>query len=506
MTPSEAYQSLATNSREAAYLASTMGLLNWDQRTNIPPKGHAHRANQLSFLAKMLHAMSTDPRISERLAMVEGSELTQDPLSVEAVNIREWRRLYDRAVKIPERLAVELAKAASEGQSAWEKARPENDWTGFKPHLKHLVVLKREQAEAVGYEHEPYDALLDYYEPGETARNLIPIFEHLLKSLVELLELIRGSARRRVTPLPRRVFPIARQEAFAKEVAQRIGFDLEGGRLDVSAHPFTQGVGPGDVRITTRYHARAFGDAFFSVVHEAGHAMYHQGLPLEEWGMPICRPVSLGVNESQSRMWENLVARSLPFWKYFYPEAQAKFSALRDVPLDGFYCAINEVTPGLIRVAADEVTYNLHVLLRFELEVPLARGELEVDDLPDAWNAKMRTYLGVTPPDYATGVMQDVHWSSGSIGYFPTYTLGNLNAAQFFRKAEDDLGDLGALFERGEFRELLQWLRKNIHSQGSRYMPRDLVRTVTGEELNPHYLIDYLERKYVEVYQISALA
>jgi len=502
MNISEAYARLRGHSIDTAHLRSAIGLLHWDRSTYIPAKGHAHRARQLSTLARMHHRMVTDPLIGEYLAQVEGTDLTADPLSVEAVNIREWRRMFDRAVKIPEKLAAELARCAAEGQSVWEMARPQNDWNMFKPYLERIVALKREQAQVLGYEFEPYDALLDFYEQSETARNLEQIFERLRNDLVALLHRIQGSSGKRDSSLEHQTFPVSAQEAFAKEVARRIGYDMDGGRLDVSAHPFTQGVGPGDVRITTRYSETSFNEAFFAVIHEAGHAMYHQGLPHEHWGTPICFPVSLGINESQSRMWENLVARSLSFWRHFYAKAQDTFQSLRDVSLEDFYFSINEVSPSLVRVEADEVTYNLHVILRFELEVLLTRGDLEVNDLPDAWNHKMQKYLGIVPPSHALGVLQDVHWSSGSIGYFPTYALGNLNAAQFFAQARRDLGDLDLLMERGEFSVLLAWLRKKIHSQGSRYKPGDLVKTVTGEEPNAEYLTRYLEQKYGDLYRL----
>lgn len=498
----EAYQRLVSHSKETAYLGSTIAVLHWDQRTQIPPKGHEHRVGQLATLARMRHKMVTDPIIGEMLAVIEGSELTRDPLSIEAVNIREWRWYYDRALKISEELAVALARASAEGQAVWEKARPKNDWDLFKPYLERIVALKREQAEALGYEQEPYDALLDDYERGETARNLEPIFACLRPALVDLLQRIKGSSKVADPSVKQIHFPIPVQESFAKAVALRIGYDMNAGRLDVSAHPFTTGIGPGDVRITTRYSEDSFNESFFAVIHEAGHALYHQGLPLEHWGTPFCRPASLGINESQSRMWENMVARSSHFWKRFYPEAQAQFGALRDVPFESFLLSVNEVTPSLIRTEADEVTYNLHVLLRFELEVALVRGDLQVDDLPAAWDEKMRAYLGLTPPDFSSGVMQDVHWSSGSIGYFPTYTLGNLNAAQFFAKANEQITDLEDQISRGEFGELLGWLRKNIHSHGSRYLPRDLIRHVTGEDLDSKYLIGYLNRKYGEIYML----
>jgi len=487
-------------SRETAHLGSAMGLLHWDMSTYIPAKGHAHRADQLAALAGILHRMVTDPVIGEWLAAVEGTDLTSDPISAQAVNVREWRRSYDRAVKIPERLASELARAAAEGRSVWERARPENDWDSFSPYLERLVALKREQAEVLGYENAPYDALLDYYEQDETARNLESVFERLHRPLVDLLDRIKASAVETEPFIGDVVFPVADQKAFAIDVARKIGYDLEAGRLDESAHPFTLGVGPGDVRITARYSEHLFGEGFFAVIHESGHAMYHQGLPVEHWGTPICHPISLGINESQSRLWENLVARSLPFWRYLYPRAREKFPSLKDVSLATFYRAINDVRPSLIRVEADEVTYNLHVLLRFELEVRLIRGDLEVRDLPHAWNEKMQAYFGLTAPDYASGVMQDVHWSGGSIGYFPTYTLGNLYAAQFMDKAKQDLGGHGALMASGDFGPLLEWLRENIHSQGSRYRPKELIRHVTGEDLNPSYLIDYLEQKYAPLY------
>ncbi len=502
MTPKEAYEQLSEHGKQLAYLGSAIAVLDWDQRTQIPSKGHAHRVNQLASLAGMRHRMITDPLVGECLAAIEGSHLVQDPVSVEAVNVREWRRYYDRAVKIPQDLAVALSRAAAEGQSVWERARPKNDWDLFKPYLERIVSLKRQEAQAVGYKQEPYDALLDVYEVGETARNLEPIFEQLRKALVNLIGRIQAGSKQRASAAVHGFFPIEDQRSFSLEVARQIGYDLEAGRLDISAHPFTTGIGPGDVRITTRYSENYFNEAFFAVIHEAGHAIYHQGLPLEHWGAPICRPMSLGINESQSRMWENMVARSETFWRYFYPKARSRFASLAEVPLSTFLFAVNEVKPSLIRVEADEVTYNLHILLRFELEVALIRGDIQVNDLPPAWNDKMQEYLGLTPPDYAQGVMQDVHWSSGSIGYFPTYTLGNLYAAQFFDRAKNDLGDLESFISRGEFQSLLQWLRKNIHCHGTTYLPRELLRRATGGDLDPRFLIDYLNNKYDELYAI----
>jgi carboxypeptidase Taq len=366
--------------------------------------------------------------------------------------------------------------------------------------MERIVALKREEAESLGYGRECYDALLDGYEPGETAENLEPILTRLCEGLVALLKRIEGSSNYPGTSVLNRRYPRPAQESFARMAAERLGYDFEAGRLDPTAHPFTVGIGPGDVRITTRYNEHSFSEAFLGTIHEAGHAMYDQGLPAEHWGTPMGQPASLGIHESQSRMWENLVGRSFGFWEHFYPEAQKRFAAIRDVPLEAFYFAINTVRPSLIRIEADEVTYNLHILLRFKLELALIRGELEVKDLPGAWNERMQTYLGLTPPNFTMGVMQDVHWSGGDIGYFPTYTLGNLYAAQFFTQAEEDLGDLQKSFACGDFAGLLGWLRNRIHSQACRYRPGQLVHEVTGKDLDPKYLMLYLEEKYGALY------
>lgn len=503
MNSRNAYEWLAEYSRETALFDSIRSLLVWDQRTVIPPKGHAHRAEQSAALTRLLHSRRTDPRIGENLAAVEGSDHVSDPLSPEAVNVREWRRAYDKAVRIPERLAVQLARAASEGQTCWQRARPRSDWETFRPFLQRIVELKREEAEHLGFIREPYDALLDRYEPGETAGGLEPLFSSLRAHLVELLHRVMGSGRRPDSRVLRSHFPVDRQEAFARNVLECIGYDFQGGRLDPTAHPFTVGIGPGDVRITARYSTSFFGQGLFGAIHEAGHALYDAGLPAGHWGTPMGEAVSLGIHESQSRLWENMVSRCPGFWEFFYPEAIRQFDSLVGVPLQEFQFAVNEVRPTLIRTEADEVTYNLHVLLRFEIERDLMRNAVAVQDLPELWNEKMRSTLGLTPPDHSSGVMQDIHWSSGAIGYFPTYTLGNLYAAQFYRQAEGELGGVREYFRTGDFEPLLQWLRRNIHSQGSRFHPRELLRRVTGEELDPQILLSYLEVKYAKLYGFS---
>ncbi|MCS6867590.1 carboxypeptidase M32 [Thermus sp.] len=511
MTPEAAYQNLLEFQRETAYLASLGALAAWDQRTMIPKKGHAHRAKQMAALAKLLHGRMTDPRIGEWLERVEGSHLVQDPFSDAAVNVREWRQAYERARAIPERLAVELAEAESESESYWEEARPKDDWRGFLPYLKRVFSLTREKAEILyalpvpqgdpPYG-EPYDALLEGYEPGMRAAELLPLFAQLRQGLAGLLDRILGSPKRPDTTLLHRSYPKEAQRAFALELLRACGYDLEAGRLDPTAHPFEISIGPGDVRITTRYFQDFFNAGIFGTLHEMGHALYEQGLPPEHWGTPRGEAVSLGVHESQSRTWENLVGRSLGFWERFFPRAQAHFPSLEGVGLEDFHFAVNAVAPSLIRVEADEVTYNLHILVRLELELALFRGELSLEDLPGAWAEKYRAYLGVAPRDYKDGVMQDVHWSGGLFGYFPTYTLGNLYAAQFFAKAEEELGDLEGLFRLGEFRPFLDWTRRKIHAEGSRFRPKALVERVTGAPPSAGPFLAYLEGKYRALYAL----
>lgn len=498
-SPDAAYDWLLEHSLETANLGSSIALLAWDQRTYIPPKGHGHRAEQIALLTRLTHARETDPKRGEALEVLEAAQAT-DPLAARAVNIREWRRAYDKATKIPEELVVALAKASTKSESAWEQARPENDWAGFLPHLEELVTLRREQAEALGYDSEAYDALMDDYEPGEKAADLEPIFARLQEAMSELVKSIGQSPRQPDTSLVTQSFAVGAQTEFGRSVIKALGFDFQGGRLDVSAHPFSISIGPGDSRITTRYAENLFGSALFGTVHETGHSFYETGLPEEHWGTPAGAYVSLGVHESQSRLWENCVARSHGFWRFFYPRAQEMFPQLQDVALDDFHFAINAVQPDLIRVEADEATYNLHILLRFELELALMRGDLQAVDLPDAWVEKMRALLGVAPETIADGAMQDVHWAAGYFGYFPTYTLGNLYAAQFFNAAREELGDLDAMFAQGEFAPLLEWLRSNIHARGMQLPAKDLVESVTGRPRDPEQLISYLQDKYSALY------
>jgi carboxypeptidase Taq len=497
----EAYDELIRRIKEIAVLESCGSLLHWDQQTYMPPKGSGHRAEQLALIAGLVHDKFTAPEIGELLATAEGGGLTKESGSVQAVNLREIRRSYDRETKIPPALIRELAKTCALAQDVWVEARRKSEFELFRPWMEKVVALKRQQAEALGYTTVPYDPLLDGYEPGETASRLAALFADLQKELVPLVRAIAESGRRPDTACLYQEYPIARQEAFGKAVAAAIGFDFQAGRLDVTTHPFCSGVGPGDTRLTTRYHPNDFGDAFFSIMHESGHGLYDQGLDPEHYGTPMGTAVTLGIHESQSRLWENFVGRSRAFWEAYFPQIQEAFpQALGDVSLDTFYFAINEVRPSFIRVDADEATYTLHILLRFELEQALIQGDLKAGDVPSIWNERFRLLFGMTPPDDARGCLQDIHWSGGGIGYFPTYTLGNLYAAQFFAQARKDLGDLDGQFRRAEFLPLKDWLNEKIHRQGQRHRAAELVALVTGEPLNPRFFLDHLRAKFGPLY------
>ena len=498
MTP---YEELIRRVKEHGLLASCSSLLGWDERTHMPPQGAAHRSEQMALLARLAHEMLTAPEIGRLLREVEASSVGKDAESVEAANVREIRRVYDRAVKLPKSLVEEIARVTSRAEQVWQEARKANDFPRFRPWLEKVVHLKRQEAEAIGYPEHPYDALLDEYEPGATTDEITRTFAALREELVPLVGAIGSSARRPRRDILEREYPLERQQVFGQAAAAAIGFDFQAGRLDVTTHPFCGTVGPGDVRITTRYDLRHFNDAFFGILHEAGHGLYEQGLPAEHFGTPAGSAASLGIHESQSRLWENLVGRSRPFWEHFFPRARQVFlDALRDVELDGFVFAINNVEPSFIRVEADEATYNMHIILRFELEQALLTGDLKAGDLPGAWNEKFQNSFRRTPPTDTQGCLQDVHWSMGGIGYFPTYTLGNMYAALLMEQARRDLGDLDQDFRRGDFSRLKGWLNEKVHRRGQRYRAGELCRRITGRPLSHRPLLAYLRNKYGPLY------
>jgi len=497
MQPKQAYDELIQLSREETVLASCLDVLEWDEETCLPRGGIDHRSEQLGLLAGLLHDRTTDPRIGELLAVLETSDLISDPESPAAVNVRELRRGYDRERRLPRRLVEESARVTALAQQAWADARDGSDYERFRPWLEHQLDLARQEAEAVGYPQVPYDALLEDYEPGVTTAQVATLFADLRRELIPLVEAASTNGRRLSGSVLRREYPVDRQRIFAEAVANAIGFDFERGRLDTSVHPFCTALGPGDCRITTRFAARDFASGCLAVLHEVGHALYEQGLETAHYGTPMGEAASLGMHESQSRLWENFVGRSRPFWQHFFPRARGVFhELLHDVRVDAFVAALNRVEPTLIRVAADEVTYNLHVLVRFELEQALLSGDLPAKDLPEAWAEAYRDSLGITPPSDREGCLQDGHWAEGLIGYFPTYTLGNVYAAQLFAAARVALGDLDHQFARGDFGGLLAWLREQVHRHGQRYTAAELVRRATGNPPDWRPLVQSLRSRY----------
>jgi len=497
------YKELTEKMKEIAIISCCESLLGWDERTYMPRGGAASRADQASYLAGLSHKKFTDPRIGEILSELEKSPMVNDPLSDTAVNINEIRYLYDKSVKIPQKLVEEITHTTSMAQGIWVEARRDQDFPKFLPWLEKIIKLELELANCLGYKKEAYDALLDNYEPGSSYDYVAKVFAEFRKELVDLVAAIMNSKRKANLSIIEKDYPVDRQAMFGQSGAAAIGFDFGSGRLDITAHPFCSGIGPGDTRITTRYNPNHFGQAFFGILHEAGHGIYDQGLDPKHFGMPRGNSVSLGIHESQSRMWENLVGRSKPFWRHFFPRAQQMFpESLNGVNFDDFYFAVNDVRPSFIRVEADEVTYNLHILLRFEIEYAFLKGDLAPKDLPGAWNEKFKSFFGLTPPNDSIGCMQDVHWSAGYIGYLPTYTLGNLYSAQFFARAKEEIADLDAQFAAGKFDNLKTWLNKNIHSHGKRYRAQKLVEVVTGKPLSHKPLMTYLKTKFGELYGI----
>ena len=498
------FDKLCAHARETALLQSVAELLGWDERTKMPPAAGAYRAEQMTYLSSLAHRRQTDPQLGDWLDELAASDLAGDPHSDAGATIRQLRREYDKLRKLPQTLVEELTRASVLGQQAWVEARQHDDFATFAPILERIVSLKRQQADAIGYADCPYDALLDDFEPGETTKNVASVLESLRGELVPLVAAIAESSRKPDLDILQRSYPIDAQESFGRQAAAAIGFEFHRGRLDVTHHPFCAGMGPNDCRLTTRYDERFFPSGFFSILHEAGHGLYDQGLRGDQFGLPPGAYVSLGIHESQSRMWENIVGRSIPFWRHFFPLAQRAFpQALGDTRLEDFCFAVNDVRPSLIRVEADEATYNLHIIIRFELEQALMNNELAIKDLPAAWKQKYRDYLDLEPPSDADGVLQDVHWSAALIGYFPTYALGNLYAAQFYAQAAKEVGPLEEQFERGEFGSLLGWLREKVHGQGQRYTARELVESITGQPLSHDSLIAYLREKYTSYYGLS---
>lgn len=484
---------------EITDLNGAAALLGWDQQVNLPPEGAAARGEQLGTLGRIAHDRGTSPELGKLLNELKPYAAGLDPDSDEARLIKVAARDYDKAIRVPSDFIVESSQIQSLAYQAWVAARQKSDFSLFRPHLEKVIELAQRYVTFFPPADHPYDVLLDDYEPGMKTAEVQAIFNAIRPKQVELIKTIAGKPQVDDSFL-HQPFDEKKQWDFGVEVITRFGYDWRRGRQDKAPHPFTQSTSSGDVRITTRVDPNFLNTMLFGTMHECGHGLYDQGHAPELERSPLSAGASLAVHESQSRLWENLVGRSLPFWQHFYPRLQAVFPQLKKVSLDKFYRGINRVQPSFIRVEADEATYNLHIMLRLEIEIAMLEGRVAVKDLPEVWNTKMQDYLGVTPPNDAEGVLQDVHWSSGMIGYFSTYALGNLISAQLWEKINQDLPDLSDEIRAGKFDGLLAWLREKVHRYGKKYEPQELVQKVTGSRIDPHPYLRYLNQKYGEIY------
>ena len=481
-------------------LGSVQELLDWDQETHMPSRGAVSRSHVCGTVATLKHRAITDDELWDVIEAC-ASEATEGSL-LEA-QARVARRDASRARKIPEDLAKAKAIARSRGTMAWQKARAAADFSLFQRELQELLDLAKEEAAALDPDGNPYDALMDRFEPGATEQELVPLFDHLVAELTPMVRAVTDSGQEVDESPVRGSFDVARQQELAKHAASAFGFDFEAGRLDTAVHPFCVGIAPDDVRLTWRWQEDDLRPALYGVLHEAGHGLYEQGLPADWHRTPLGNAVSLGVHESQSRLFENQVGRSRGFWTWLWPRFAELFpDQAAATSIDQIWPALHTVKPSLIRVEADEGTYNLHVAIRFQIERALFRGDLRIVDLPEAWNSAYEELLGTRPTDDSEGVLQDIHWSQAIFGYFPTYTLGTMTSAQLFEAAERDLGPLEEAFAEGEIRPLLGWMREHVHQHGRRYEAGELIERATGEPRSPAALLNYLRRKTEAVYGV----
>ncbi len=497
----EKYQDYASQLQKLADIEYAAAVLEWDKEVNLPAKAAQSRARQTATLYGLAHELFTSSSLESLLLELKEHINELDPKQKR--NIEESYRLWNRRNCLDKDFVMQRSKLVSAAYHAWKNDHTSGKFDQFKEALKPLVAIKREEAKLLSKGGHLYDALLEEFEPGYTTQQLDTLFEDVKKQLVEFVQVIWDQPQVDDSFLQKH-YPKQQQWDFGIDMLKKIGYDFEAGRQDLSAHPFTINFSPSDVRVTTRIDEDNFASMTWSCIHEGGHALYEQGLPADQYGLPLGQFVSLGIHESQSRLWENNVARSLNFWKAHYPLAQSYFKEqLQGVTVKDFYAGINKIQPNLIRVESDELHYHFHVLIRFELEKALIEGSLEVDDLEAAWNEKYKKYLGLDVPNPKQGVLQDIHWAHGSFGYFPTYSLGSFYAAQFFAQAQKDLPDLSADLQQGNTANLLQWLRTNIHQHGRMYTADELCQRITGESLNFKYFMDYATQKYKQIYQIG---
>jgi carboxypeptidase Taq len=489
-----AYERLTALGKELQLVSDSAALLGWDQEVLLPSRGIPYRAEQMSWFCGYVHERFTAAEVGEWIAEAEDQTKAGDVVA--AANCREWRHEYDRSTCLPTKLVQELAEARVHSQAAWAEARKVSDFRRFSPHLQKLVDLSREHAERWGYDDQLYDALIDRFERGATARGLVGTLGSLRTSLLPIVDAATSRPPYDRSGLSGH-YPVERQQAFNREVAESIGFDFEAGRIDTAVHPFCSGMAPYDTRLTTRYDETDFLSSLFGVLHEAGHGLYEQGLPKDWRGQPVGNSVSLGVHESQSRLWENHVGRSRGFWEKWLPRAIHFFPHLMGLTPEDLYAAVNQAERSHIRVEADEVTYDLHILLRFELECAIFSGDLAIADIPGEWNRRFESYFGLPVRNDAEGCLQDIHWSMGIFGYFPTYSLGNLNAAHLASAAKSQDPAVAAAFASADYAPLLAWMRKHLHEAGSLHLPDDLVTRAAGAPVTSEALVSHLRERYL---------
>lgn len=491
MTALDSFRSLA---RECHLIQTSASVLGWDQETFMPSDAGAFRAEQLSWLSARAHELATSPRWRDALERALAETANEDASTRK--DLLEMKRRYDLATRLPVELVARDTKTSSLAKRAWADARQAADFSRFLPHLAALVEINREKAELWGYADEPYDALLSCFERGITTAQLSQEFDALRPSLTEIAKSAVERSRESFCPLPSGPYPVAEQQAFNEKVARAVGYSFDAGRIDTTTHPFCTNLGPRDVRLTTRYDENDFCSSLFGVLHEAGHGMYEQGLPAEHPGMASCDAVSLGVHESQSRLWENHVGRSREFWEAWYPVACEHFPQLRDHALDDFMTHVHAVNFSAIRVESDEATYDLHIILRFELERGMFRKDFDLSELPHVWDQRFEQLFGFRPDSAAQGCLQDIHWSMGAFGYFPTYTLGNLNASQLMKAARSEQAIARGMAE-ANYAPLLAWMRERIHRHGAVEDPAILIEKATGEKPRAAYHLEHLHRRYL---------
>lgn len=479
-----------------------LGVLYWDLRTGAPRKGMESRNEAIGVLSAELFRLSTSEQMGEWLSELEQPEAYAQLGRIDQVLVRECRKEYDRNCKIPAQLHKEYVILASEAEGKWEVAKEQDDYEGFKPYLARIIAFQNQFIDLWGVKAARYDTLLDQYEPGMTTAELDHVFGGLRNALVPLVAAVADSRHRIDTGFLQQPYQVEAQKRFSTFILGQMGFDFQAGRLDESAHPFATGLNPGDVRITTRYLPNDVMSALFGSIHEGGHALYEQNISLDLQGTPLCTGTTMAIHESQSRFWENVIGRSRPFWERYYPDLQRHFPGQLGVGVVQFYEAINSVQPSLIRTEADELTYNLHIIIRYEIEKMIFNEGATADDLPAIWNDKYKEYLGVVPGNYREGVLQDVHWPSGAFGYFPSYSLGNMYAAQFTQTLEAEIPNLWQLVGAGDLHPIKDWLAGKIYTYGKLETPAEIVQRVTGKPLDSSYLTAYFQEKYGAIYRL----